>query len=277
MQTKLCKQNYANKTMQTKRLLWAWGFICALIFTLSTTACGLTGQNTEATSTITISAAASLQNALTDIQVLYEQQQATDIIYNFGSSGSLMQQIFQGAPVDVFLSASEGWIDTLSQRSEIVEDSRKRLLKNSLVLVVSAEKSSINSFEDLIVDKAVKIAVGEPKSVPVGQYTQETLKSLGLLEQLTSQLVFGKNARQVLTYVETGNATAGIVYATDALASQRVSVIESVDSSLHSPIYYSAAIVQASQKRESAQNFIDFLSTPAAKEIFAESGFEAVQ
>lgn len=187
-----------------------------------------------------------------------------------------MQQISQGAPVDVFLSASTDWMDALSQNGDIVETSRRPLLKNALVLIVSSETTDITSFQDLRISPSMKIAVGEPNSVPVGRYTQEVLSDLELFNVLKPQLVFGKDARQVLAYVETGNAAAGIVYVTDALASKQVNIIEAAAADTHSPITYPVAVIQGSQQQEAAQTFVNFLSTQAAQDIFERDGFEVI-
>ena len=265
--------------MPIKRLLWLLGFLA-----IATVACVESkSEDTSAgtapsakTSAITVAAAASLQNSLQEIKSVYEQQSDVDVIYSFGSSGSLTQQILQGAPVDVFLSASNEWMDKLSEKGEIVEDSYKPLLTNALVLTTpkrSSQNKDIGSLLDLKKYADIAIAVGAPDSVPVGRYTQQALSALNLYASLQPKLVYGKSARQVLAYVETGNVDAGIVYATDALASERVSAVETVNSALHAPIVYPVAVIQTSQEREAAQAFVNFLSTPRAKEIFERSGF----
>ncbi|MGF1538558.1 MAG: molybdate ABC transporter substrate-binding protein [Elainellaceae cyanobacterium] len=222
---------------------------------------------------LTVSAAASLQDALKDIQVVYQAEapEAT-VVYNFGSSGSLAQQIAQGAPVDVFLSASVPWMDSLEAKGEILEESRRNLLQNAMVLI-APQDTAIASFEDLTTDTARKIAMGEPESVPAGGYAKELLSALGLFKALQPKLVFAKDVRQVLSYVETGNVDAGLVYATDAQVSESIQVLATAPPNSHAPIVYTIAVVEDSSEAAAAQQFLDFLSTETAADIFRNYGF----
>lgn len=256
--------------------------VCAaqLFMLLSISSCAQR-SDVRSHSLITVSAAASLQDTLKDIQSDYEQAHPRDRIrYNFGASGAIAQQISQGAPTDVFISASERWLVQLEESDSLVKDSRQPLLTNNLVLVANPN-STINNIQDLTVDTVSKISVGEPQSVPLGSYTQEALASLNLSEKIKEKLVFAKDARQVLTYVETGNTTAGIIYQTDARLSQQIETVEIIPSHLHTPIRYSVAIVRQNQNQQnkdtqSAQSFIDFLYTQSAKDTFRRYGFEVV-
>lgn len=223
---------------------------------------------------LTISVAASVQDAMKDIQVAYQEvAPEVTITYNFGSSGSLAQQIAQGAPVDVFLSASPQWMDDLAEKGQVVEGSRQDLLRNEMVLIVPKNKSAVADFKDLETGEVGKVAIGEPESVPAGRYAKEVLTSLGLFDFLQPKLVFGKDVRQVLTYVETGNVDAGLVYATDANVSDQVEVVAIADSSSYSPIVYPIAVVQDSDNPETAQDFVDFLASDSAIAIFRGYGF----
>lgn len=223
---------------------------------------------------LTISVAASVQDAMKDIQAAYEQTAPNvTITYNFGSSGSLAQQIAQGAPADVFLSASQKWMDDLDDKGEILAASRTDLLQNAMVLIVPVEAAAITGFKEFATDQVRKIAMGEPESVPAGSYAKEVLTSLNLFETIQPKLVFGKDVRQVLSYVETGNVDAGLVYATDAQLSDRVKAIATAPAESHSPIVYPVAIVQDSDDPDAAQAFVDFLSSETAVSIFQGYGF----
>jgi molybdate transport system substrate-binding protein len=223
---------------------------------------------------ITVSAAASLQDAMKAIAPLYTQEQANVIItYNFGSSGSLQQQIEQGAPVDVFLSAAPKQMNALQEKDLLLTDTRKDLLKNSIVLVTPKDKSDISNFEGLTTDKVSKIAIGDPKSVPAGQYGKEVLTSLNLYKPIQSKLVFAKDVRQVLSYVETGNVEAGLVYATDANVSDNIKIVATAPETSHSPIIYPVAVLKESKHPDSAKKFVQFLSTETAKTVFDNYGF----
>lgn len=217
--------------------------------------------------------AASLTEAIQEIETDYHRDHpSVDVKNNFGSSGTLAQQIEQGAPVDVFLSAASKPMDELEQRGAIASGSRRDLLRNALVLIVP-RYSKLTSFSQLTDAGVRRIALGDPASVPAGQYGQQTLSSLHLLDAVRTKLVLGKDVRQVLSYVETGNADAGLVYATDARTSTNVRVVATSPDSSHDPIIYPAAVVAHSSNKTVAQSFVDFLSSPEAKAVFMRRGF----
>jgi molybdate transport system substrate-binding protein len=222
---------------------------------------------------LTISAAASLQDALAEVESAYQAGHATvDFRNNFGSSGTLAREIEQGAPVDAFLSAASKPMNDLEAKGLIVGGTRQNLLRNSLVLIAPLD-SKLQGFASLGDGSTRLIAVGDPASVPAGQYAQQTLTALRLNDQIKGKLVLGKDVRQVLTYVETGNADAGLVYATDAQTSGRVRVVAVAPESSHDPIVYPAAVVKTSGSRESASRFVAFLGGPEARAIFRKRGF----
>ncbi|MGD1908770.1 MAG: molybdate ABC transporter substrate-binding protein [Leptolyngbyaceae cyanobacterium] len=249
--------------------------------TLSAWSCAAIGCSSVATIPtasvkLTLSAAASVQAALAEIQAAHRQVAPhVDLTHNLGSSGSLAQQIHQGAPSDIFLSASPRWMDDLEAQGQIWADSRRDLLQNSLVLVVPPD-SQIATFTDLQSDTLRKVAMGEPNSVPAGTYAKESLTALGLFDRLQPKLVYGKDVRQVLAYVETGHVEAGLVYATDAQRSDRVKVIATAPPNSHTPITYPVAIVKDSPHPKAARDFIAFLSSAPAAAIFHRYGFSLV-
>jgi len=227
---------------------------------------------------LTVSAAASLQDAMKAIEPVYKQEKPNvTITYNFGSSGSLEQQIEQGAPVDVFLSAAPKWIDTLQEKNLLLEGTRQDLLKNSIVLITPKDQTDISDFQQLTTNQVNKVALGEPESVPAGQYGKEVLVSFNLFEPLQSKLVFGKDVRQVLSYVETGNVDAGLVYGTDAKISDQVQVVATAPEDSHKPIIYPVAVIKDSKNPEAAQEFVQFLSTEPAQAVFEQYGFGVVE
>jgi molybdate transport system substrate-binding protein len=223
--------------------------------------------------TLTLSAATSLKDAIVEAEASYRQGHATiDFSNNFGSSGTLAAQIEQGAPADVFLSAADRPIDDLERKGLIAAGSRCNLLRNSLVLIAPRD-SRLQDFQGLTGDSVRLIALGDPASVPAGEYGRQTLLSLHLWEKLNAKLVLAKDVRQVLAYVETGNADAGLVYATDALASDKVRVVAVAPESTHDAIVYPIAAVRGSQNQEADRSFIDYLASPAAQAIFRKHGF----
>jgi molybdate transport system substrate-binding protein len=222
---------------------------------------------------VNVSAAASLQDTITDAEAAYRKDHAgIDFVNNFGSSGTLAMQIDQGAPADVFLSAAAKPMDDLEAKGLIVGQTRRNLLRNSLVLIVPLD-SRIHGFEELTGDSVRLIALGDPASVPAGQYGRQTLSSLHLWDKLNSKLVLAKDVRQVLTYVETGNADAGLVYATDARISNKVRVVAVAPDSTHDPIVYPAAVIKGSHVEAAARSFVEYLSSPNARAIFVKRGF----
>jgi molybdate transport system substrate-binding protein len=244
------------------------GCVALLALTASISACHAPDRVT-----LTLSVAASLKDAIAETEAAYRQSHANIYLSNnFGSSGTLAGQIEQGAPADMFLSAGAKPMDELEGKGLIAAGTRRNLLRNSLVLIAPLDSRLID-FDGLTGSSVRLIALGDLASVPAGQYGQQTLLSLHLWDKLNAKLVLGKDVRQVLTYVETGNADAGLVYATDALTSSKVRVVASAPESAHDPIVYPAAVVKGSRSEEAARRFIDYLASPAAQAIFQKHGF----
>ncbi|MEA5526461.1 molybdate ABC transporter substrate-binding protein [Nodularia spumigena] len=221
-----------------------------------------------------ISAAASMKDALEEIQPIYQQSKPNvNIRYNFGASGALQQQIEQGAPADIFISAARSQVDALEQKGLLVPGTRTNLANNRLVLIVPNNTNSINSFFNLADAKIKRIALGEPRSVPAGQYADQVLKKLGIFEKIKSKLVLANNVRQVLAAVESGNADAGLVYATDAKISNKVKVVVAADEKYHSAIIYPMAVIKRSKNIPAAKEFLEFLSSNQAKTVLKKYGF----
>ncbi|MEM1172381.1 MAG: molybdate ABC transporter substrate-binding protein [Cyanobacteria bacterium P01_H01_bin.35] len=243
-------------------------FTCLLIISCS--------PNTNNLSiNLTVSAAASLKDVMAEIQPIYEQQKTNvSLTLNLASSGSLRQQIEQGAPVDLFISASPFHINILQEKGLIIDESRRELLKNQMVLIVPQENTaSVNTFEDLTKDAISKISIGEPNSVPAGKYAQEVLSYLGIYEAVKPKIVFAKNVRQIVNYVATGNVDAGIVYRTDTNVSNKVKIVANAPEKSHTPVVYPIAIIKDSKNIEAAKQLEEFLFTPEAKAIFEKYGF----
>lgn len=224
---------------------------------------------------LTISAAASLKDALGEIAPLYSKVKSNITIRNnFGSSGDLQQQISNGAPVDIFISAAAKQMDELQNKNLIVADTRRDLLSNRLVLIVPMDKRDVaKDLKDLTSASIQRIAIANPRSVPAGEYAQQALIKLGLWQDLQSKFVLGNNVRQVLQFVESGNAQAGIVYATDVKTATKVKVAQVIDAKLHQPIVYAIAVLQKSNNQSSAKSYLEFLSSDPAKTIFEKYGF----
>jgi len=228
----------------------------------------------QKTVNLTVSAAASLKDVMEEIKEIYEKENLNiTLTYNFGSSGSLQKQIEQGAEVDVFISAATKQMDELEDKGLIIEDTRKGFLENKIVLIVPLESSEITDFKDLLEDNVKKIGIGEPKSVPAGQYGEEALTNLNIIDSLNSKFVYAKDVKEVLMWAETGNIDAGLVYETDAKASNKVKVVARAPEGSHRPIYYPAAVIKESKNQEAAKDFVNYLYSSKAKPIFEKYGF----
>ena len=232
--------------------------------------------NTHEPTELMISAAASLTDALHEIKQVYENEhKSVELLFNFGGSGKLAAQIEQGAPTDLFLSADQKSMDNLEKEALITIDSRADFTGNKIVLVGEKEKDlPITTLEDIDPNTLSQIAIGEPESVPAGKYAKEALEALGKWDAVQSKLVYAKDVRQVLTYVESGNADIGFVYSSDAQTSDKVKVLAEADSALHTPIVYPAAIVANSKNQTEAQLFINFLLSDVGQGILEKYGFE---
>jgi len=233
----------------------------------------LCGCRAQQRTTLTLSVAASLKDSIEETESAYKQDHSNIVFSNnFGSSGTLASQIEQGAPVDLFLSAAAKPIEDLQAKGMIAADTRRNLLRNTLVLIAPLD-SRLNGFQGLADASIQTIALGDPASVPAGQYGRQTLATLHLLDKISQKLVLGKDVRQVLTYVETGNADAGLVYITDAQASGKVRVVATAPESTHDLIVYPVAVVKGSRNEEASRRFIEFLRSPIAQAIFVKHGF----
>lgn len=227
----------------------------------------------ETSKTLTISVAASLKESMLEIEKLYQKVNPTvKLNFNFGGSGALAQQIRQGAPVDVFFSAAKEPFEALEKEQHIAESSD--LLGNELVLIMHKDtEKSIDNFRQLSPDLIDRLALGTVETVPAGQYAKELLESLNLWESLQEQVVFAKDVREVLAYVETGNADAGVVYQTDAISSKQVKIIAKAEAALHTPIVYTVGTLSNTKMVEEADEFFRFLQTDEAKQVFIKHGF----
>lgn len=211
---------------------------------------------------------------MNEVEAEYQHEHGAVVFRNnFGSSGMLARQIEEGAPVDAFFSAGSKQVDQLEKEGLLEPGSRSNLLRNSLVLIAPAG-SNLEGFEQLSGKGIRLIALGDPASVPAGQYGKQTLDTLHLYEALKPKIVLGKDVRQVLTYVETGNADAGLVYATDAQISKQVRVVAVAPDNAHDPIVYPVAEIKGSKNSAAIQSFLAFVQTPAARAIFERHGFK---
>jgi molybdate transport system substrate-binding protein len=223
---------------------------------------------------VTVSAAISLKGALDQLGREYERDHpGAKITFNYGGSGTLQQQIEQGAPVDLFFSAAQKQMDALQTAGLILNDTRHNIVANDLVLIAPSDSDNIHTFQDLAKSMVKTVAIGELATVPAGMYAQQTLEHLGLWDAVQKKAVYAKDVRQVVTFVATGNADAGLVYRTDAQTSPKIRTIFTAPPNAHDPIVYPAAVLKNSKAPEAARAFLEFLETPHALQIFKTYGF----
>lgn len=222
-----------------------------------------------------VSAAASLTDAMDEITEKYEAEHpGIDLEFNFAGSGKLAQQIQQGAPVDVFISANESWMDTLIHDEEIDKSERLDVTGNRLVMITQNDTDiHYESFDEIDGSELDQIAIGNLDSVPAGEYSKEVLDRLEKWDELENQFVYAKDVRQVLTYVESGNADIGFVYESDALSSDNVKIITYADPEAHDEIIYPGAILSGSEVQKEGKKFLEYLISEEGQEILEKHGF----
>lgn len=249
-------------------------FIILIVLWLSQlTGCGETPRKE-----IIVSAAASLQEVMNEIVREYaEDKKDVKIIMNFGSSGTLQNQIEQGAPVDVFISAGKRQMDVLETKSLLLANTRIDLLGNEMVLITAKDNNMLSSLDDLTKPELKQIAIGTPETVPAGKYAKEALVSLGYWDSLAPKYVFAKDVKQVLAYVETGNAEAGIAYLSDSRTSDKVKVVLAIPPDTHDPIIYPASVIADTKQKEAAKDFLQYLQGSEAEKIFVKYGFKVAR
>ena len=229
---------------------------------------------------ILVAAAASLKNAYEDelIPMFEEQYPGVTVEGTYDSSGKLQTQIEEGLEADVFMSAATKQMKALDEEGMIASDTIVNLLENKIVLIVpTGSDSKIDSFEKI--GDAASIALGDPESVPAGQYAKEALTNLNVWDSIQDKVSFGTNVTEVLNQVAAASADAGIVYATDAAskADQVTVVAEAPEESLEKKVIYPVAVVKATTHEDAAKAFVDFLQTPEAIQVFESYGFVAAE
>lgn len=224
--------------------------------------------------TVTVSAAASLGDAMKAIAPLFEAQHpGVRLRFNLAASGVLLQQLAAGAPIDVLATADEDTLDrALAQK--LVDPATRRVLATNALVLVAPVGSGLAGVAGLGAAGVKRIAIGKPASVPAGRYAQQALEASGQWAALQRKLVPADNVRQVLDYVARGEVEAGFVYATDAAsAAGKVRVVATVSG--HAPIRYPVAVAAASSQPALARAFVQFLASPAAQAVLRQQGFGA--
>ena len=275
------------------RKVFACVTMCFMVLPLA--GCGTsqateTKENEEAAEvTLNVFAAASMTETLTEIQEMYKEVAPNvTLVFNFDSSGTLKTQIQEGADCDVFISAAQKQMNQLDKDADpevntegldyVLEGTRINLLENKVVLAVpDGNPKGIESFADLGTDKLSLLALGN-EDVPVGQYSEEILTNLGILDQLEQEnkITYGSNVKEVTTQVSEAAADAGIIYATDAYSAGLL-VVAQADDTMCKQVIYPAAVLNISENQDAAEAFLDYLKTDDCMKVFEEVGFTAVK
>lgn len=252
--------------------LWGAIVLIAILITAAYASAALAAR-------VTVFAAASLTDAMTKIADGYKKvSPETEIVFNFDSSGTLRTQIKEGAPCDIFISAGQRQMNDI-QDGFVRAETRYDIVANKVVLIVPAGKNTkgIGDFRDVVTDKVFLLVLGN-SDVPVGQYSEEIFKNLGVWDELMSlkKTTFASNVREVLSQVSSGAVDCGVVYSTDAAVDPGVEVVADAPSGTHAPITYPAAMLKSVEDEDASAAFFNYLKSDEAKSVLAAYGFDAL-
>ena len=235
------------------------------------------GVRPAAAQELTLSVAISMKEAIETLgRTFTVRQPGVTLRYNFGASGELQKQIEAGAPIDVFVSAATRQMDELEQKKLILSDTRRAFARNVLVVVTPADSGrDLTAIADLLDARVTRVAIGNPKTVPAGQYAQESLRAVGAWDRLGPKLIFAENVRQVLEYVARGEVDAGFVYATDVpTAGPRVREAFRPGEDTYPPVVYPVAVVAGSRQERLARAFVQLLTGAEGQAALRGLGFQ---
>ncbi len=253
-----------------------FGFALSVLLTLAIAISPwLHAETAQAAEELVVSAAASLTNAFGELSKKFEAVNPdVKVALNFGASGALLQQIEQGAPVDVFASADQKTMNQANEKKLIIPETRKDFVRNGLVLIVPKDaKAPVKDIKGLAAAEVAKVSLGNPETVPAGRYAKEALTNEGIWDALAPKLILAENVRQVLDYVSRGEVDAGFVFSSDVvIAKDKVQVVAKAEQ--HQPILYPIATIAATKKKELAERFIAFVLSPEGQRALQEFGFE---
>src|SRR5574337_416891 len=257
-----------NRERARRRLGWLFGLVAFAAWLASASA----ASRTE----LLVSAAISLKEPLQEIGAHFEHQHpGVKVVFNWGASGALQQQIEYGAPVDVYIPASSKQMDELEAKGLILPDTRGIVAENRMVLIARAAfRPRVASFNDLTKSEVRRIAIGNPRTVPAGEYAQKVLIGLRLWDSLLPKLIFTENVRQAMAYVVQGEVEAALVYATDAQsAGGAARVVAVAPEGSYRPVLYPIAVVKTSKHSQEARTFVDLALSEGGQQILKAHGF----
>ena len=248
------------------------------------TGCGNETSQPQADSTgeeveLVILAAASLTDACNEIKEKYEAENGNvTLTFSYGGSGALQTQIEEGAPADIFISAAMTQMNVLDEEGLMDTDTIVELLENKVVLIVPKESElNLTDFSGVAGDEIAMIGLGDPASVPVGQYAEEIFTFLGILDIVKGKANYGTDVRNVLSWVENGEVDCGVVYSTDAGTTENVTIVAVAPDDSCKPVIYPVGVVESSQHKDAANEFIEYLQSEETMALFEDYGFLAAE
>lgn len=247
--------------------------ILLIVSVLSGFACSQTSKNNR--DELQVFCAAGLTDVITELSEIYEFEHNINIQLNFASSGTLARQIEHGAQPSIYISANEKWIDYLADLKMLIPESKQKIAGNSLVVIVPEDSmlDSLSFKKDFAEMSTGRLAMGDPKHVPAGEYAWQAVQNGGYAKHLEKRTIPTKDVRSALMIVELGEAEMGIVYKTDALKSGKVKIVSEIPEGLHSPIGFFASILKDKSDRKT-ELFYNFLTSKNAKTIWVKHGFK---
>lgn len=218
--------------------------------------------------------AAGLTNVISELSEKYELENTIDIQLNFASSGTIARQIEHGATPSIYISANEKWVDYLIQLDILIPETKMKIAGNSMAVIVPLDSpiDSVSFLADLPKVFKGRVAMGDPKHVPAGEYAQQAIGNAGCAEELEDRILPAKDVRSALMVVEMGEVEMGVVYKTDALKSKKVRIVSEIPAELHSPIGFYASVLKEKDD-EKSMLFYKFLSSKEAQTIWIKHGF----
>ncbi|MCK8824792.1 molybdate ABC transporter substrate-binding protein [Fuchsiella alkaliacetigena] len=261
--------------MNKKRAIQSLIVILILVLISLSSACDLVnnqGNKSAAEKELHVAAASDLRFAFEELGELFEKERGVEVVFQFGSSGNLAQQIANGAPIDLFASANKEFVDRLIESDDIIEETKSLYAIGRIVLAVNKNYDlNLESLEGLLSPEIKRIAIANPSHAPYGLAAKEALVSKGLWKQLEESLVYGENINQAMQFVRTANAPVGII----ALSIAEMDELEYtlIDEKYHNPLEQMLGVVKHSEQQELAQEFADFINSTQGREVMEEYGF----
>lgn len=233
-----------------------------------------TAREAAPTQEIVVFAGAGLKDALAEVADLYRRQHpGTKVSFNFAGAGTLQKQVEQGTPADVVIFPGERQMNALEKEKLIDRTTRKKILADKLVLITPKDVKKVKGFTDLASPGVGRVSIGDPATVPAGEWAKETLVNLGLWDKVQPKLVLARDVQQVRAHVETGNVDAGLVWRSTAVASPKVRIAAEAPAKAHRPIFFTGAVLSNIRQKEAAAAFLRYLTGPEAAVVFARRGF----